>query len=308
MAPGSSTQFVYLIIMETIHQQESNIHTGKQAGFGIVSLDKYQPDTLNHHPILARTDYYRIAWIQQGEGNYSINNTPVQPGWDHLYCFCPGQPIRFAADTACAGFVIYCSEAFLADHQDKNDMLSTYQLYKNFKRQCSVPLPAITAAAMNNVLRLALAQDSRRGKPGIILAAKYLKVFLLYLVEQLLKAPVANISCTASSLSFKYLELVETHFAARKSVSAYAKDLYVTPNHLNKIVKDETGLTARQHIQQKIVSAANRELNLHGISMKQVAAQLGFEDMAHFSKFFKKASGVNFSCLKKDLSQHTGMA
>ena len=294
--------------MQAIHQQESNVSTRKQAGFGIVSLDKCRAGALNTHPILTRTDYYRIVWIQQGKGNYRINNMSVQPGWDHLYCFCPGQPISFVVDAACAGLVIYCSEAFLTDHQDKNDMLSTYQLYKNFKRQCCVPLPAATAAAMNNVLHLALAQDSRWGKPGIILAAKYLKVFLLYLVEQLLKAPVASISCTTSSLSFKYLELVETHFAVRKSVSAYAKDLYVTPNHLNKIVKDETGLTARQHIQQRIVSAAKRELNLSGISMKQVAAQLGFEDMAHFSKFFKKASGVNFSCLKKDLSHHTGMA
>jgi len=294
--------------MQTIQQQGSNVSADKQAGFGIVPLDKFQAGALSSHPVLTHTGCYRIVWIQQGMGNYSINDTPVQPGWNHLYCFCPGQPIRFVADAACTGLVIYCSEAFLADHQDKNDMLSTYQLYKNFKRHCSVPLPAATAAAMNNVLHLALAQDSRRGKPGAILAAKYLKVFLLYLVEQLLKAPVASISCTSSSLSFKYLELVEMHFAARKSVSAYAKDLYVTPNHLNKIVKDETGLTARQHIQQKIVSAAKREINLGGISMKQVAAQLGFEDMAHFSKFFKKASGINFSCLKKDLSRHTGMA
>jgi len=294
--------------MQTIHRQGRNVSAGKQVGFGIVPLDKYQAGALSNHPILTCTDYYRIAWIQQGRGNYSINNTPVQPGWDCLYCFCPGQPISFVADAACAGLVIYCSEAFLTDHQDKNNMLSAYQLYKNFKRQCCVSLPAATAAAMNNVLHLALAQDNRPGKPGIILAAKYLKIFLLYLVEQLLRAPVAKISCTASSLSFKYLELVETHFAARKSVSAYAKDLYVTPNHLNKIVKDETGLTARQHIQQKIVSAAKRELKVSGISMKQVAAQLGFEDMAHFSKFFKKASGINFSCLKKGLSRHTGMA
>jgi AraC-like DNA-binding protein len=294
--------------MQTSLQRRGNIPAGKQTGFGIVPLDKYQPGALSDHPILTSIDYYRIVWIQQGKGNYRINNTPVQPGWDHLYCFCPGQPITLVADSACTGLVIYFPEKFLTDHQDKNDILSSYQLYKNFKRQCSVPLPATTAAAMNNVLHLALAQDCSEGKPGIILAARYLKVFLLYLAEQQLKVPAITSHCTDASLSFKYLELVEVHFAVRKSVSEYAKYLYVTPNHLNKIVKDETGLTARQHIQQKIVAAAKRELNLHGISMKQVAAQLGFDDIAHFSKFFKKASGINFSCLKKNLSQHTGIA
>lgn len=291
--------------MQTQLQKKINTSAGKQTGFGIAPLGTYNAAALSDHPTLGPSDHFRIVWIQEGNGNYTINDKPIQPGWDHLYCFCPGQPITFLADAPCTGLVIDCSEAFLTDHQDKNNMLSPYQLYKNFKRQCSIQLPPAAATAMNKVLHLALAQD---GKQGIVLGTRYLKIFLLYLAEQQLKAPVVNNHCADASLSFKYLELVEAHFAVRKSVSAYAKDLYVTPNHLNKIVKDETGLTARQHIQQKIVAAAKRELNLNGISMKQVAAQLGFDDMAHFSKFFKKASGINFSYLKKNPSQHTGIA
>lgn len=294
--------------MQTPLQKISYTSTGKQTGFAISPLDNYRAAALSNHPSLSRSDHYRIVWIQEGKGHYTINDKPVQPGWDHLYCFCPGQPITLAADAPCTGLVIDCTEACLTDHQDKNDMLSAYQLYKNFKRQGCVQLLPATSAAMNKVLRLALAQDTKQGNPGIMLAARYLKVFLLYLAEQQLKAPAVNNQWTDASLSFKYLELVEAHYTVRKSVSAYAKDLYVTPNHLNKIVKDETGLTARQHIQQKIVTAAKRELTQNGISMKQVAAQLGFDDMAHFSKFFKKASGINFSCLKKNFSQPAGIA
>jgi AraC-like DNA-binding protein len=110
--------------------------------------------------------------------------------------------------------------------------------------------------------------------------------------------PVINV-CINTTLSDRYLELVESNNSARKSVSDYARELCITPNHLNKIVKDQTGLTARQHIQKKIIAAATRELSIRENSMKQVAAQLGFEDLSHFSKFFKKATGYNFSRLRQ---------
>ena len=36
--------------------------------------------------------------------------------------------------------------------------------------------------------------------------------------------------------------------------------------------------------------------------MKEIAYGLGFADLAHFSKYFKRASGINFSDFKKELS------
>ena len=82
-------------------------------------------------------------------------------------------------------------------------------------------------------------------------------------------------------------------------VSDYAGQLCVTPNYLNRTVKKVTGFTASHHIQQQIILEAKRKAIYSSVSMKEVAYYLGFDNLAHFSKFFKNNCGMNFTDFKK---------
>ena len=84
-------------------------------------------------------------------------------------------------------------------------------------------------------------------------------------------------------------------------VAEYADDLCVTRSYLNKVVKKVSGFTASQIIQQCIIHEAKKQAIKSGTSMKQIAYNLGFDDSAHFSKFFKSNSGMNFTNYKKEL-------
>ena len=79
----------------------------------------------------------------------------------------------------------------------------------------------------------------------------------------------------------------------------YASQLYVTPNYLNRIVKKITGFTASHHIQQQIILEAKRKALYLSASMKEIAYSLGFDNLAHFSKFFKNNCGMSFTDFKK---------
>ena len=72
------------------------------------------------------------------------------------------------------------------------------------------------------------------------------------------------------------------------------------PNYLNRTVKKMTGLTASYHIQQQIILEAKRQAIHSNVSMKEIAYFLGFDNLAHFSKFFKNNSGMSFSTFKKE--------
>ena len=54
---------------------------------------------------------------------------------------------------------------------------------------------------------------------------------------------------------------------------------------------------------QRVVLEAKRQATYSGASMKEIAHQLGFDDIAHFSKFFKNFSGLSFSNYKKEVMQ-----
>lgn len=54
----------------------------------------------------------------------------------------------------------------------------------------------------------------------------------------------------------KFRKLVEQHYMEKQQVADYAALLYVTPNHLNRTVKEVSGRTASAHIAEMILLEA----------------------------------------------------
>ncbi|MHA4844839.1 helix-turn-helix domain-containing protein [Flavitalea antarctica] len=127
----------------------------------------------------------------------------------------------------------------------------------------------------------------------------WLKIFLLYVARNISSHEEAGHTSRDTELARRFMELVSKDFITKKMVSEYAGELLVTPNYLNQIVKRVSGFPASHHIQQYVIMEAKRQATQSCRSMKEIAYDLGFDDLAHFSKFFKSKSGINFSSFKK---------
>ncbi len=91
---------------------------------------------------------------------------------------------------------------------------------------------------------------------------------------------------------FKYHSLVELHFKEQKSVAFYAGQLNITPNYLNVLCQRHFHVPAMFLIQNRITLEAKRMMQASGKSVKEIAFELGFNDLAYFSNFFKNQTGV----------------
>ncbi len=87
--------------------------------------------------------------------------------------------------------------------------------------------------------------------------------------------------------------LIEENLEEKRSVHFYAKQLAVTPNYLNVLVKRTTGQTAKKHIDSRIVLEAKRRILGTSDSIKTVALDLGFSSAAFFSSFIFKQTGFH---------------
>jgi len=85
--------------------------------------------------------------------------------------------------------------------------------------------------------------------------------------------------------------LIEQHFRSHRPASFYAREIGISPTHLNRIVRSMTGKTAHDLIAGKLVDAAKRELIFTLASVQEVSHRLGFADPAYFSRFFLKHAG-----------------
>jgi AraC-like DNA-binding protein len=73
-----------------------------------------------------------------------------------------------------------------------------------------------------------------------------------------------------------------------KTAKDFADALRVHVNHLNKVLKEITGKTTTEIIASRINQEAKILLKQTTWNISEIAYSLGFEEVAHFSNFFKK--------------------
>lgn len=99
-------------------------------------------------------------------------------------------------------------------------------------------------------------------------------------------------SKAAISLVNRFKELLHQNINSKQLVTDYATMLNVSPNHLNKCIKQVTQKPATKWIDETLVLEAKVLLFQTNNSIAEIAAELGFFDQSYFSRLFKKYEGV----------------
>ncbi len=111
---------------------------------------------------------------------------------------------------------------------------------------------------------------------------------------------MSNAQNASERMASLFIELLERQFPPEnggqrlqlRTAAHYADRLAVHVNHLNKVLKEITCSTTTQLISNRITQEAKILLKQSRWSVADVAYVLGFDDMAHFSNFFKKQTGL----------------
>ena len=71
-----------------------------------------------------------------------------------------------------------------------------------------------------------------------------------------------------------------------------ASELCLSSNYFGDLIKKETGKTAKEHIQTKIIELAKERLFLGDKTISEIAYELGFQYPQHFTRLFKSVTGM----------------
>lgn len=91
----------------------------------------------------------------------------------------------------------------------------------------------------------------------------------------------------------EYNILVEHHYKTQHQVAFYAEKLNKSPKTLSNYFAIYGTKTPQQLIHERIMMEAKRLFYYTDKSAKEIAYELGFEDAAYFSSFFKKQMGIS---------------
>ena len=93
-------------------------------------------------------------------------------------------------------------------------------------------------------------------------------------------------------LFFDFLRLVPIHFTEHHDVAFYASQLCITPRYLSQIVRDISGRTVVDYINQMLLMEASYLLQQTSLPIVQIADRLHFSEAASFTRFFTRMKGM----------------
>lgn len=251
-----------------------------------------------------RHSFYELLWIKGGAGIHQIDFIDYQIGNNTFYFLSPGQIHNLANAIIDDAVVLIFDEDFAHKLSDNINVLRSLDLI--FNQFPVLNLSTVGVEQINHTIRiLEIELNKNDSSKDIQFFALNLLLFqILYLSNQKGEA-VDNPSKIWKKRYYDFLELIEANFAKEHSVAFYANQLNIHPKRLNEVSKTVTGENAQFLIQKRLVTEAKRLLFYSNSSIKEIAYQLGFEDVSYFSKWFQKNIGMRPSTFQESNPETT---
>ena len=132
-----------------------------------------------------------------------------------------------------------------------------------------------------------------------------LYAFIREVGEELRQAPPQDLT-RASQQARLFFDLLAMRRGHLRSVSEVATLMNLTPKHLSRVIKEQTGETPIHFIHQYMMRAITQELRYSSKTAKEIAFQQGFSSLAFFGKFVKQQTGLTPTEYRKKLQAGEG--
>ncbi|WP_244488304.1 helix-turn-helix domain-containing protein [Devosia sp. Root436] len=148
-------------------------------------------------------------------------------------------------------------------------------------------------AAVNAMLDILLAEADRPGGWHDLAMRAHITLLLVALHRaRTLPAPRNAGAARARFHATAFRWMVDQRFRETRRIADYARDLGISPTHLNRVCRQELGISALTVIERRIALEARRQLLFSTLTIKQIGAGLGYEDPAYFTRVLKRVLGV----------------
>ncbi|HEY8957341.1 helix-turn-helix domain-containing protein [Chitinophaga sp.] len=240
-----------------------------------------------------RDDHYMFIIQQKGMSAWELDFSAVTLNGASLCFITPGQVHRYLNNKNSEGWLVFADTALTAkpyreifdtflhnrqvvDIQKNADIFIMISVLEKLLRNEEMPLKkAVVSSLLDTVTGMIASEIVQfRHSTGGIGSQKY-------------------------TIATKFRQLVKEQYKDYKLVKDYAALLNITPLYLNEVMKEISGFAASYWIHQEVILEAKRLLYYTGLDIKEIAFELGYEDHAYFSRFFKKNTGMTASLFRR---------
>lgn len=251
--------------------------------------------TVNQHGHDFETcSHYTILWLKNGTGRIFIDANQFCLKKNTIFFLSPNQKYLVDSNFFKAIKIIF-SRDFYCIEKHKKEVSCDGVLFDNSYQGPYIKLDSCGERCFVDIADKIVEEFENPNIAHAEMLRTYLKIFLINSTRiKLTDCELTdNDSQVYSDTYIKLKELIDTNFKENHSPSSYASSLNINTKSLEKIVKNESGKTIGDLIKERIIIEAKRLLCYSSYTVKEIAFNIGFNDPAYFSRYFKKSTQLS---------------
>jgi AraC-like DNA-binding protein len=272
--------------------------------FTIRKISDFNEEEIEHNLMPHLHDFYSIFWIESGEAIHATEFVEYSLKADTILFVPPGLKHRMYIDQSVSGTYLLFNEDFIRFNRTNHVPLKDYRLFNNTDFKSLITVVPEKREKLRNITELIFTELKTPDDYSQDIVLNLLHLFLLEsrrIFDLQSQAVKEEPDTTPDATIIRFKQLIEEKFAQEKNVSSYAEMLNINPSCLNELTKRTTGITAGELIRNRVIDETKKLLYSSSISGKEIAFQLGFDDPAYFSRFFRKYTGTTL----KEFREHS---
>jgi len=261
---------------------------GTELLIDVLDLD-YIKTGIRRNPVHRET-FYCIILITDGREEVTVNEHTRLVQAKDVICSRPGEIWHWQPDPKLKGLVLIFEEPFLLSFFNDPHFLERFGYLQSNRTSPFLSLDEQLNERFYRLLEQMKSEinDTRNKDQHILRAMLYEALVLLNRAEKVENRGQPMNDISPSRYINGFIHAVEAEYMMRHEVEYYADKLCITPNYLNKIVKQSLGTTVKSYIHQKLFAEAKRLLSYTILSVNEIAEWLHFDSASHFVRFFRK--------------------
>lgn len=251
--------------------------------------------TSNGYP--HKHDYIELLYIYDGVGKYQIDEEIFEVSRGTLLIINPGTiHANIVTDTEhpLVIFALGFCDVHIKGYPDNEFAFKGYSPI--------LEVPSQLQKLISNCFFHMLSEKEQNFPGKYDMMKCYLNQILLHIIRTYMepdKQADSSLRFQFTSHKRKYivktiLDYMEENFQEKISLEAIASNMYLSSIYISKLFKEETGQSPIQHLIQIRITKSIELMKTHpDWTIKKIATECGYEDVYHFSKIFKKHTGVS---------------
>lgn len=242
--------------------------------------------------------FYEILWFQEGEGRHTIDFMEYNVSPNTIFFISPGQIHHFDRKDGYKGVAIrMCNDIMKDNSSGTSGIGNMFLKYNAFHAYDSLPYYKVDKNTASILLPLVQEMDEESHRYGELGNIDILKSLLCIFISKIERygthedVDVLDTRRPSHQLFIQFRRMLDKEYSNLHTVQDYAERLNVAIRTLHKSVNECSGKTPLGLINDRIILEAKRMVRYTDMMIKEIAAELGFEDPSYFVKLFKRQTG-----------------